>query len=478
MDSLSVRRNQRFTATLFVSLLIIGCNTDDPDPLFDAGMDRGMDKGIDAASSDSKTPVLDSSADGRIEPAWGCPFPYTSPQKRDLPGNDAGISMGPTSATDVHVRCRIDLEGTQVEVLVKAIPVEMGAFSATFEAQEAYLCRDGAVEPLTDFSFVGGGRHNWMQMGVTFDGRRYTFGYSEVCVGNRPCTPYFDQYDVFDAADDTELATARPAICAGVGPGGVPHPLVPQMRIQTGDEADVSVPFSMGSNDGDPDEQPVHEINVLPMRVDRHEATNEEFALFLSDHGNDCEGHDCVKTTGAGFQIKEDGALWRAEEGFADHPVVQVTWYGAEAYCVWRHMRLPNELFWEAAASSVGQRRYPWGEDAPSCDLALFDQCAKTAPDLPCSHPLGNSQEGICDLSGNLAEWIRDWYQSDFYEICSTSDFSNCSQGPSTPTGLKAVRGGSFAQPAENLRAADRNSADPQTGADHIGVRCFSGNPS
>lgn len=423
-----------------------------------SGSDGGADAGNDAGS------------DGGVR-YWGaCPFPYTVPGKTLLE-DDMGADR---EVHHVHVRCTIEFEDVRAEVFIKARPVEIKNQATRFEVDEAYLCRNEQIEILPEgmAEFGSIGRHSWKTFEVAFDGRRYAFSMGEMCVGARPCVPWPDRFDVRRLDDATLLAEAVPAVCAGVGEQGVPAPLVALVRIPPDGE---NIPFTMGSEDGDPDEQPVHTFQVWPNYLDRREATNEDFALFLNDHGNDCEGHACVNLAGAGLRIAEQKGTWEAEEGFERHPVVQVTWHGADAYCRWRRLLLPYESNWEMAASAMAERCYPWGDEPADCDRALFADCGAEGPAPVCTHPAGNSREGLCDLAGNVSEWIGDFYLQDQYAVCTTDN--SCARGPNTGD-EHVVRGGSFSLPAHNLRATDRDHAPPDQAAPDRGLRCMASNPS
>jgi len=412
----------------------------------------------------------DAGADGEVR-RWGrCPFPYTVPGTTLLE-DDMGAER---EVHHVHVRCAIEFEDVHAEILIKARPVEIKNQATLFEVDAAYLCRDERVEVLpagmAEFGSIG--RHCWKSFEVAFDGRRYAFSMGEMCVGARPCVPWPDQFDVRRLDDATLLAEAVPAVCAAVGEQGVPAPLVPLVRIPPEGE---NIPFSMGSEEGDPDEQPVHTFQVWPNYLDLREATNEDFALFLNDHGNDCEGHPCVDPAGTGLRIAEQEGIWVAEKDSEDHPVVQVTWHGANAYCQWRRMLLPFESNWEMAASAMAERRYPWGDEPPDCDRAVYTDCGADGPAPVCTHQAGNSREGLCDLAGNVSEWIGDFYREDQYTVC-TAD-KTCARGPHTGD-EHVIRGGSFSLPAHYLRATDRDHAPPDQAAPDRGLRCMASNPS
>jgi len=168
-------------------------------------------------------------------------------------------------------------------------------------------------------------------------------------------------------------------------------------------------------------------------------------------------------------------------EGYdpADHPVKEVTWYGAARYCDWLSMRkglprayqhsgdwscnggdpygaegyrLPTDAEWEYAAQYDDERIYPWGDDAPDCDQANYSSCVGwTAP--VGSSPAGNSLLGFSDLAGNVMEWCNDWYVCDLGTSPATDPV-----GP-TSSFNRVVRGGSWYSPLNSdLRCAGRSS--------------------
>jgi formylglycine-generating enzyme required for sulfatase activity len=128
--------------------------------------------------------------------------------------------------------------------------------------------------------------------------------------------------------------------------------------------------------------------------------------------------------------------------GGDDHPVICVTWNNAKAYCQWAGRQLPTEAQWEKAARGTDGRLFPWGDAPATCDYAVIDDgsgyCGQGNKVWAVgSKPKGVSPYGALDMSGNVWEWVADWYARDYYE---NSPYEN-------PTGpekgqYRMVRGG------------------------------------
>ncbi len=230
------------------------------------------------------------------------------------------------------------------------------------------------------------------------------------------------------------------------------------------------------------DEHPVHTFFLDDYYMDQYEVTNQQFAVFLNERGNQSEGGATwLDAADEHVKIIEAGRVWAVQGGFGDHPVVEVTWYGAKAYCEWRGARLPTEAEWEKAARGDAGQVYPWG-DAFDGDLANFcdancnldwsnpnydDGYAGTAP--VGSYRGGVSPHGLYDMAGNVWEWVADWYGEDYY--------STLKGGVENPTGpetgdYRVLRGGSGSDNGALLRAAFRSGINPSVSNHLRGFRC------
>ena len=179
----------------------------------------------------------------------------------------------------------------------------------------------------------------------------------------------------------TAKAAARPSHAADAHRGMV--------RIPAG-------PFQMGSNDRHPDESPLHVVNLSsPYYIDLYEVTNAEY-------------RDYLRATGGSSKDIWPGGEFPAD--LARHPVANVNWFEAKAYCEWRGKRLPTEAEWEKAARGTDGRMYPWGNtmDVSRANIAE-SHIGHTTP--VGSYPKGRSPYGLYDVAGNVWDWTEDWYK-------------------------------------------------------------------
>ncbi len=226
----------------------------------------------------------------------------------------------------------------------------------------------------------------------------------------------------------------------------------------------VEVPageFTMGSTAGDPDEVPVHTVYLDAFWIDRAEVTVDAY-------------HECVDAGVCKQGNSSTSCNWNKSDR-GDNPVNCVTWKQAHDYCEWRGARLPSEAEWEKAARGTDARTYPWGEAAPSCDLAVMWDAAvggfgcdqnRTQPGG--SRPAGASPYGAVDMIGNVREWVNDWYGATYYAESPSANPA----GPETGT-YRVLRGGSwFVDDPGELRASFRYGTNPGFSLIDDGFRC------
>ena len=213
----------------------------------------------------------------------------------------------------------------------------------------------------------------------------------------------------------------------------------------------VEVPgecFVMGSAAIE-DAVPEHQVCLDDFWIAQTPVTNAQYRVCVEDEG-------CAPPFDDTFY---------ANPAYDDLPVLYVTWDNAQQYAVWLGGSLPTEAQWEYAARGPDGWPYPWGEDAPSCDRAVYEGCAGgVAPVGPDQRPAGASWVGALDLAGNVWEWVADWYGP-----YSDTDQDNPT-GPATGD-TRAIRGGAFDSLADAMRAAVRGGLPSDTASGHLGFR-------
>jgi formylglycine-generating enzyme required for sulfatase activity len=245
--------------------------------------------------------------------------------------------------------------------------------------------------------------------------------------------------------------------------------------------------FVMGAAKGaqfaNPDEMPVHDVEIAAFWIDKTEITNAMFMVFVEKTGYQTDAEKAgtgiildFSQVGSPWMADAPGVNWRHPHNpsddisvMAQRPVVQISWNDAYSYCRWAGRWLPTEAEWEKAARGTDGRLYPWGDNPPGMDLLNFDRKVGHLTEVG-SYPDGASPYGALDMLGNAYEWVNDWYDPTYYSYAPDTD----PQGPSQGT-TRVIRGGSWNYGLNWTRTTSRSSLNPAARTDTLGFRCATG---
>ncbi len=236
--------------------------------------------------------------------------------------------------------------------------------------------------------------------------------------------------------------------------------------------------FTMGSNNGDSDEQPPHQVTVSDFYIGKYEVTHAEYIKFLNDikvnsngsHNGteyiDMDDSDCA------IAYKNNKFYFKGST-YAKNikcPVIEVTWHGANAYCKWAGGRLPTEAEWEYAARGGQDYKYAGSNNIDEVAWYTVNSYDKGSSHKDYgTHPVGQKKAnelGLYDMSGNVWEWCQDKRHGNYKN--APNDGSAWESG----TGSDRVnRGGSWNFSGYNCRVAYRyNNYSPGSHSD-LGFR-------
>lgn len=238
----------------------------------------------------------------------------------------------------------------------------------------------------------------------------------------------------------------------------------------------VNIPagtFLMGSDrkvdrNAYPAEFPQRKVYLDAYEIDKFEVTTVQFLKFV-----------LATNRQPLIDWQYDGGNF--QETMANHPVMHVSWFDADAYCTWAGKRLPTSAEWEKAARGEDGRIYPWGNEPAGLSRANFGRTGLSGPvrDRPerlllyppiisvDKYENGVSPYGVFQMAGNVAEWTADWYDPAYYKKAPDRN----PKGPEKGT-QRAFRGGGWIDSTPTVRPAQRNGTDPNTKMNWLGFRC------
>ena len=286
--------------------------------------------------------------------------------------------------------------------------------------------------------------------------------------------------------------------------------------------------FWMGSDEGLITERPAHRVSVDTFRVDKYPVTNAQYARFVEATGfvtysekdpdpADYPGADPeLLVAGSAVFAPPDGpvdmnnilnwweympgANWNhpegpdsSIEGREDHPVVHVTHQDAEAYCKWAGKQMLTEAQFEfAARGGFDRKKYSWGDQPRHFTEPLantwqgeFPYENKNLDKFVATSPVGSfppNGYGLYDVSGNVWEWVSDWYHPAYFANSPANNPVGVSEreslDPREPgIAKRLIKGGSYLcsdNYCAGYRPSARMPAEPYSSTGHIGFRCAS----
>lgn len=219
----------------------------------------------------------------------------------------------------------------------------------------------------------------------------------------------------------------------------------------------VAIPggtYQMGAMDWS-ESQPVHSVTVPSFSMGKTEVTVAQYQACVTEGTCTAPNSGCTQAR-------------------YDAPVVCVTWDQSKAFCAFATGRLCSEAEWEyAARNGSAGNKYPWGDMDPTCDEAVWSGsgCSLSEPAAGCSKSAGNDSWGVCDLAGNVWEWMEDDYHVGYQDAPT-----NGSAWVDSPrASIHVDRGGSFGtHDPSSLRGSFRYNLGPTYGdyAPYLGARC------
>ncbi|MCW3054372.1 MAG: exported protein of unknown function [Chthonomonadales bacterium] len=220
--------------------------------------------------------------------------------------------------------------------------------------------------------------------------------------------------------------------------------------------------FTMGSDNDSYDEKPAHKVMLDGYYIYRTPVTVAQYLKF------------CEETGHAKPKAPKFNPNWEKR----DHPIVNVSYNDALAYCAWAGVKLPTEAQWEKAARGTDGRTYPWGNAFDRSKLwssTRKDEDAQGTKPVG-SFPSGASPFGVLDMEGNVFQWCSDWWDDGFYSSRSATDRNPENQSVGKKE-YRVLRGGAWYFHSPDIFRSARRYVYivPEDSFFTVGFRCASG---
>jgi formylglycine-generating enzyme required for sulfatase activity len=274
-------------------------------------------------------------------------------------------------------------------------------------------------------------------------------------------------------ATPTATATATPTATAAPTATATPTAISDMILVPAGS-------FTMGADSGgQEDERPAHTVSLAAFWLDKTEVTNA--------HWDECVAARVCRPKSDAVRAQHP------DFNGPNQPVSGISWEDARTFCGWRGKRLPREAEYEKAVRDSDNRRFAWGNEAPTHDRTVF---ASGHPEDVGTHPAGRGPYGHDDVAGNVWEWMEDEYDPYAYRRVTAGEGKpgNCAaiqvaldelrrehrQGftgsnPIPDECEHAIRGGAYNYDPEGLRATNRVHHPARYRIPMLGVRCALG---
>jgi formylglycine-generating enzyme required for sulfatase activity len=372
---------------------------------------------------------------------------------------NGSYTMGSTN-TQTHNNFVFNMQGTaSVETYLKAkFKMKLYEFVGVYGTAKAFIKGEASYSPaqptVIDYCLKVGAKGG---IGVSIDVFGNTMGQAETEVTFWEQTP-------------PASPTFQP--CGSINLGGGGNATLPEMVAVQGGTFTMGCTAEQGT-DCYSDESPAHQVTLNTYKISKYEITNAQYAQMLNARGNQTEGGtEWIEITSSYCRISQNGSTFTADAGYENHPVVEVSWYGAKAYADWLSSQtgqayaLPTEAQWEfAARGGNASQGYKYAGSNTIDNVAWY-----TTNSGSTTHAVGTkapNELGLYDMSGNVWEWCNDWYGTYI-----NAPLNNPS-GPATGS-HRVLRGGSWLSSAVSCRVAFRADDTPAYRLNNWGFRLVS----